>query len=382
MLLIYRKAQGFSIVELLVAMGISLLLLAGVATMFVSSKGAYETNDRLARLEENGRFALDTITRGVRAAGYSGCTSSANPYVAVNNTNNFISAQDPTSTAVQDPNNNKVIILNPSIEGFNYTSAGNWTPALYGFMPAPSNGSDVLLLRAPAAGTAPIELSVNMASDTDNITVPAVASGNGYFSNHQLLMIGDCNNRSYFEVTGYSPTTGVVQHAALSAGAGYNGNWTNSVGFLYKKRPSATDTTQDFIGGGAQVYTSQMTVYYVAPASADPTYNSLWRQVDSNPVEELIEGVDSMQLLYGLDTITEGQGAIDTYSATATDPKQIVSITISLLIRSVDQYGALTDTKIYDLLGPADPTAKYTAPGDRRQRQLFTTTVWVRNPST
>src|SRR5690606_32670244 len=46
---------GFSVVELMVAMAISLLLLAGVVAIFSSSRSSYETTTRLSRIQENGR---------------------------------------------------------------------------------------------------------------------------------------------------------------------------------------------------------------------------------------------------------------------------------------------------------------------------------------
>jgi len=376
--------QGFSIIELLVAMGISLLLLAGVATMFVSSKGAYEINDRLARLEENGRFALEAISREIRAAGYSGCTSNAEPFVAVNNTNNFISPSDPTNAAQQDPSNHIVIALNPPVVGFNYSSPGSWVPALNANIPAPSDGSDVLLTQGPVAGFVPLQLQASMALDTDPIQIAPVATGSGPITNHQLLMIGDCTSRSYFEVTSYTPSTGKVLHASLAAVPGsYNGNWTSRLGKAYQ---SATTAGVDGMGGVANIYRTQTTVFYVAPSTNQPTpavnppYTSLWRKVDSNAAEELIEGVDSLQFLYGLDT--DGDGIIDTYSPTAANPSQILSVTVSILVRSLDEYGTVANSNTYDLLGPSDPSAIFIAPGDRRMRQVFTTTVWARNPST
>jgi hypothetical protein len=48
----------------MVAMAISLLLLSGVISIFVSSKSSYETNERLSRIQENGRFALNSIMTG------------------------------------------------------------------------------------------------------------------------------------------------------------------------------------------------------------------------------------------------------------------------------------------------------------------------------
>ena len=54
-----HRSRGFSVIELMVAMAISLLLLGGVISIFVSSKSSYETNERLSRIQENGRFALN-----------------------------------------------------------------------------------------------------------------------------------------------------------------------------------------------------------------------------------------------------------------------------------------------------------------------------------
>jgi len=62
--------QGFSIVELLVAVVISMLLLTGVIQVFFSSKQTYASNEAASRLQENGRFALEFIAQSARHAGY------------------------------------------------------------------------------------------------------------------------------------------------------------------------------------------------------------------------------------------------------------------------------------------------------------------------
>ncbi|MCY1268604.1 Type IV Pilus-assembly protein W [compost metagenome] len=64
--------HGLSLVELLIAMALSLLLMAGVLQVFLASKNTYLTNMALAELQENGRFALDTITLDLRNAGFRG----------------------------------------------------------------------------------------------------------------------------------------------------------------------------------------------------------------------------------------------------------------------------------------------------------------------
>lgn len=62
--------HGLSIVELLVALVISLLLMTGVVQVFLASKQTYASNEAASRLQENGRFALEFIAQSARHAGY------------------------------------------------------------------------------------------------------------------------------------------------------------------------------------------------------------------------------------------------------------------------------------------------------------------------
>lgn len=76
-----RHQHGLTLVEILVALVISLFLTAGVIQLFIGTKQTYRFHDALSRLQENGRFALDRMTWDIRMAGYSppGTTPPANP---------------------------------------------------------------------------------------------------------------------------------------------------------------------------------------------------------------------------------------------------------------------------------------------------------------
>lgn len=63
--------QGFTLVEIMVAMTISLLLLAGVLQIFISSKASYNLQSGISRLHENARFASDTMAQNIGIAGYN-----------------------------------------------------------------------------------------------------------------------------------------------------------------------------------------------------------------------------------------------------------------------------------------------------------------------
>ena len=71
----WPHCRGFSLVELMVAMVITLILLSGIGQIFLSSKKSFTIQDTLARQQENGRYALDTLAQEVRRAGYWGGNS-------------------------------------------------------------------------------------------------------------------------------------------------------------------------------------------------------------------------------------------------------------------------------------------------------------------
>ena len=66
------RSGGFSLVELMVAMVITLILLAGIGQIFLSSKKSFNIQDSLSRMQENGRYAMANIIQDLRRAGYWG----------------------------------------------------------------------------------------------------------------------------------------------------------------------------------------------------------------------------------------------------------------------------------------------------------------------
>lgn len=65
------QQQGFSLVELMVALTISLVLMAGVGQIYISTKASYNLQNGLGRLQENARSALDILSHNIGQAGYT-----------------------------------------------------------------------------------------------------------------------------------------------------------------------------------------------------------------------------------------------------------------------------------------------------------------------
>jgi len=64
------RQYGLSMVELLVAMALGLLLTVGALQMMLASQQLYDTTDSQSRVQENGRFALDFLSREISKAYY------------------------------------------------------------------------------------------------------------------------------------------------------------------------------------------------------------------------------------------------------------------------------------------------------------------------
>jgi len=76
--MVWQKGlRGFTLVELMVAMVISLFVLMGLFMAFSTNQDSFKLNTKLLRLQDSGRFAIDSIIRDLRMAGDIGCIRSA-----------------------------------------------------------------------------------------------------------------------------------------------------------------------------------------------------------------------------------------------------------------------------------------------------------------
>lgn len=66
----HRAQPGFTLVEIMVAISLSLVLIAGVGQIYLSSKESYRVQNELARLQENQRIAIEFLQSNIRQAGF------------------------------------------------------------------------------------------------------------------------------------------------------------------------------------------------------------------------------------------------------------------------------------------------------------------------
>lgn len=67
----FRTVQsGLTLIELLIALVLTLFLAGGAVTMHLVSRDAFLDAEQLSRIQENVRFASDYVTRDIRTAGF------------------------------------------------------------------------------------------------------------------------------------------------------------------------------------------------------------------------------------------------------------------------------------------------------------------------
>lgn len=337
-----KHNKGMSLIELMIAMVLGVILLLGATTLFSNNKRVYREVDHMGRLQENARFAMGQLIKDIRMAGYVGCVDNIQ-YV----TNDVNGSGGSTN----------LLNLSNVIEGSE--NAANWQ----------GSGSTEVVADM-LAGTDGIAIKYFEPSGVFLDSVMPTTSSMTFvstvtpFSENDILAVSDCESADIFQVT--QVITGANSGLQHSPGGSHTPG--NDTGDMSKK-----------YGTEAQIMRLVSYRYYIGIGTGGQP--ALFRYGFISGVEEkqeLIEGVENMQILYGVDN-TNNQVA-DSYQ-TATDVAtsggwgNVVSLRIALLINSIDESGSINNNT-YDLLGTTiDPV------DDRRRRRVFTSTIQIRNRS-
>ena len=262
---IYRPSQsGFSMVELMIAMVISLVLLGGVIQILSSTKASYLMQDGTSRLQQNARFAVDRMIQDISASGYMGCLDSGDADFPIFN--------DLTNKAAG--------------------SAWDFGTAIFGTEGTGVNGTDTISIRRGGSNGG-IRLTSPMTAKTSPLQLDDTDGAYASLRQYDVMAIGDCGNASVFMITN-DPTAsgGTIEHAPAVTWNG-NSNETGSLGYAY-----GSETASD-----AMAFQVGTRTYMLCPSLVGPG-TSLFVDACGIDANELVPGVQDLQITYGLDTNT------------------------------------------------------------------------------
>jgi len=116
-----RKQAGLTLIEVMVALVISSILILGVTELFNSSFMSGRSNSELARVQENGRLAMEIIGADVRLSGLQTCTTSELPDKSLENAVVLASSKKSLTLRFADPNPKVCSKVNPSLQTIIYS---------------------------------------------------------------------------------------------------------------------------------------------------------------------------------------------------------------------------------------------------------------------
>jgi len=286
------RMGGMSLVELMVALAIGLIVLAAVSTVFVNSKTSYTTQESSARLQENARFALQFIARDLRMAGYFGC------FDDVASIHNLLEGGGGVrfdfTTAIEGSEGD-TNTLYPSNTPLQLPSSGTATPvtsrhpACPDYVGGKCNGTDVLAVRMTDPSSA-VKLVVTM----PNTAAAAFVEPGHNLQIGEIVLLSDCGSAELFQITGINTTSQAGKQGIVhNAGGGFSPGNINPAWFSRRYGPP-----------GAQITKFVHRIYYIGTGQSG--HPALWRQgIDGSNREELVEGIEDMQITYGYATTND-----------------------------------------------------------------------------
>lgn len=87
-----KKQAGFTLVELMIALLLGLVIIAAVINIYVGSSRSSKYTSGLQTMQENGRYGVSVLRRGLRLAGYSPDTR-VDPVDVVSSGEDFITVR-------------------------------------------------------------------------------------------------------------------------------------------------------------------------------------------------------------------------------------------------------------------------------------------------
>ncbi|MDH3319247.1 MAG: PilW family protein [Betaproteobacteria bacterium] len=340
------RQAGLSLIELMVALAISLIILVGLVYVFATSNRAYLDLNRAGQQIENGRFAVQLLTDDVSLAGFFGRFA---------------------------------------------------TPlAVPGALPDPCEKTDMAALRAAAA--LPVQ-----GYDAPATSPLACITAANHVPGTDILVVRRADSQMAAGNSATIPGGSLVAaQVYLQANADPTGSG-NPLLAAATSTPQAIFTLKNKDGANfAPIRKYHVHVYFVAPCSIPagggsqctganddgaapiPTLKRLELTVDSTGatldmyVVPLVEGIENMQVDYGIDTDGDGvpNGAYVTSPAAITDWPNVMAVRISLLARNTEASPGFTDNKTYDM-GIAGPVT----PGGAFKRHVYNAVIRLVNPN-
>jgi type IV pilus assembly protein PilW len=331
-----NRQTGVSLVELMIGITIGLFLLIGVVSVFGNSNRVYTELNQASQQIESGRFAVQALSDDIALAGFYGRFYNQLPVPGA--------LPDPCETTTMATLRTGAAL---PIQGYDSPAAS----PIVGCVPVANHvaGTDILVVRradstvtALGALTA-AQVYIQANADPNDSANPILALGTA--ANFTLLN----KDSTTAPVRKYHVHVYFVSPCSVPAGGG----------------TVCTGANDD---GGRPIPTLKRLELTIDPA--DGTRKMV--------VTPLVEGIENLQVDYGVDTDADGapNGNYVTVPAGVAAWQDVVSVRINVLARNLEPSGGYVDAKTYDMGVGGTVT-----PGGSVKRHVYNAVVRLVNVS-
>ena len=315
-----KRHTGLTLVELLVAMVIGLFLVSGVVTVMSQGKDKFLLEQEFSMIQENARFAMDEFAFEIRMAGFSSC-SAATPVTNVLNVNGT------------DANN--WMYVASAVRGYTAEDANAALAAFSGANQQAKAGTDVIIVNRGLPND-----NVRVKDHNRNAPARFELTGNASYRQGDILMMVSptCDQAAIFQLTGPATAGGsAYTHSASSSSAPGNCSVNLSFGGDCSSAP-ASNTLGNAFPDGSMILEFSSAAYFIRDSqiTGQPTLYRQVRQRGSAALQsqELLTGVENMQILYGYNA--RGRGSPERYyrADSVPDWSGVLSVRIELTLVS------------------------------------------------
>lgn len=326
------RAAGFSLIELMISIAVGLLLLTAIANIFANSSRSQREVALSAEQIENGRYAIDVLSDDLHHAGFWGLYSSS-----------FTAPGAMPDPCAMDAASLAAAMALP-IQGYNAPIAS--LPSCLSSANYVA-GTDILVIRHASTVVPGSLAAAGMYVQSAPVGTPIVADGGGTF------------NLTVRNGTGVNVAAPVRPYDV-------------HIYFISPCSTAASGTCAASDDGGRPIPTLKR-----LELSVDPSDGVL--KMMTVPIAE---GIENIQVYYGLDADGDGapdQGAYSSDPGTVAGWMQAVTAQVYVLARNTQTSTSYSDSKTYAL----GPSVTVTPSGTDLlyRRHVYASLMRLKNPS-
>ncbi len=346
--------RGLSLIELMIALLVGLMLLAGLVSLFIETGANIAKTQRQASLNTEGQFALSILAHELEMAGFWGRAFDPTDMVYDNTT--MIAGTTVNPDCGDSASTNVLVSAGgvASLQTIDLPWAYQVTRPIVQFddEDASNEASDIFTCLS------------DVQAGTDAIGIRRVSGGpisitdTGAHKSGRVYMRADSASGGLFRFTGSDDSrTDPADLATVDvADVDLFSDWPYVPKVFYIRDHSRTP------GDGIPTLCYE---YLKVAAGSAPGFEN----------ECLAEGIEDMQLEFGIDTDLDGVPNYYDKDPDATELTQIATVKVHLLARSATPNFRFNDQNTYRL------GSKIVTRNDSFFREVFSTTVTLHNPS-